>query len=73
MGGDSCTKGSEFESRNQILDGFSFMFASFKIRLMFEKTKNKRKRGRGLPIEQNESVFRYLGRREALQNYIVKY
>ena len=66
MGGDSCTKGREFESRNQILDGFSFMFASFKIRLMFEKTKNKRKRGRGLPIEQNEgqSVFRYLVERK---------
>ena len=43
LGGDSQSEGRGFKSQRRILDGHFF-------RLFFEKTKNKRKRGRGRPI-----------------------
>ena len=48
MGGDSCSKGHGFESRHRILDGHFFTYICCKnLQCLFEKTKNKRKRGRG--------------------------
>ena len=52
MGDVSRSKGCGFESRRRILDGhdiFSHWFV-VKIVCLFEKTENKRKRGRGWPI-----------------------
>ena len=42
MGGDSCSKRCGFESQCRMLDGHDI----FHIDLLFEKTENKRKRGR---------------------------
>ena len=40
MGGDSCYKGHEFESRHQILDGHLFTFICCKnCNVCFKKTK----------------------------------
>ena len=48
--GDSCHRGCEFESQCCILDGsFVTFICCVRIVLMFEKTKNKRKRDRELP------------------------
>ena len=50
MGGDSCSKGREFESWHHILDGhFSHLFV-VKIVMCVWKDENKWKRGRGWPI-----------------------
>ena len=53
MGGDSRSKGRGFESQCHILDGhgiFSQWFVVKKLYCLFEKTENKRKRGRDWPI-----------------------
>ena len=50
MGGDSCSKGREFESQHRILDGHFFTFICCKICNVFWKDKNKWKRGLGWPI-----------------------
>ena len=45
---DSCPRGCEFESQGQILNRWIiFTLMCYKIVLLFEETKNKRKRGRG--------------------------
>ena len=49
MGDDSCLRGCGFESRRRILDGYDIF-----SHCLFEKTENKRKRGRGWPL-QNKS------------------
>ena len=43
MGGDSCSKGCEFESQQSILDGHFFTFICCKICNEFEKTKRNEK------------------------------
>ena len=43
MGGDSCSKGLEFESRHSILDGQFFTYL-FDVPSVFEKTKINEKR-----------------------------
>ena len=51
MGGDSRFKGCGFESRHLILYGHFFTYICCKnLSCLFEKTENKRKRGRGWPI-----------------------
>ena len=51
MGGDSSPKGRGFESQRWILDGHDiFTHLLQKLYCLFEKTENKRKRGRGWPI-----------------------
>ena len=42
--------GCEFESRYRIPDGHLFTLFFLKFVFLFEKTENKRKRGRGWPI-----------------------
>ena len=50
LGRDSRSKGRGFESRHRNLDGhFSHTFV-VKILLLFEKTENARKSGRGWPF-----------------------
>ena len=50
MGGDSCSKGREFESQHCILNGhFSHLFVA-KILMCVWKDENKWKRGRGWTI-----------------------
>ena len=52
MGGDSCSKGREFESRHRILDGnFSHLFV-VKLYFVFEKTKINEK-SRDTHLDQN--------------------
>ena len=47
MGGDSCSKGCEFESRHHILDGHFFTYI-FVVKFVFEKTKiNEKEAGVG--------------------------
>ena len=51
MGGDSCSKGCEFESRHCILDGHLFTFICCKnYNLCVWKDENTWRRGRGWPI-----------------------
>ena len=52
MGDDSCSKGRGFKSQRCILDGHFFKLNCCKncIVCLFEKTENKRKRGRGGPF-----------------------
>ena len=56
MGGDSRSKGREFESRHRILDGhdiFSHLFV-LKIVMLFEKTKiNEKEAGDGPFLKKN--------------------
>ena len=49
MGGDSCSKGCEFESRHRILDGHDIFHGSFShVFVVFEKTKiNQKEAGVG--------------------------
>jgi len=49
MGDDSCVKGHEFESRHRLLDGH-WTFIHIDLHCLFEKTENKRNRGRDWPI-----------------------
>ena len=57
MGGDSFCKGCGFESQILKLDGhFSHLFV-VKIVLFSLKDKNKRKRGREVPIFTNQLQF----------------
>ena len=51
IGGVSCSKGREFESQHQILDGhfFTYLFVVKFVMCAF-KDENKRKRGRGWSI-----------------------
>ena len=59
MGGDSCAKGCEFQSRHHILDGnFSHLFVVKirKIVMFIWKDENKWKRGRGWPIFLKKQV-----------------
>ena len=51
MGGDSCSKGCEFESQHRLLDGHFFTYI-FVVRIVMcvWKDENKRKRGRGWTI-----------------------
>ena len=51
MGGDSCSKGHEFESWQQILDGYFFIYHD----MCAAKDENKWKRGRGWPIKNNSN------------------
>ena len=39
MGGGSCSKGREFESRHCMLDGYFFIYICVVKFVMFEKTK----------------------------------
>ena len=42
MGGDSCSKGREFEPQHRILDGhFKHYIVVRKLECLFEKTENK--------------------------------
>ena len=52
MGGDSRSEGCGFESLLHILDGHDIFHIDLLLELnfLFEKTENKRKRGRGWPI-----------------------
>ena len=52
LGDDSCSKGCGFESRGHILDVHLDLFhIDLLLKLyLFEKTENKRKRGRGWAI-----------------------
>ena len=54
MGGDSCSKGREFESRHYILDGhfFTYLFV-VKFVMCVWKDKNKWKRDRCWPIKKS--------------------
>ena len=47
MGGDSWSKGREFESQRRILDGHDIFYIALLLKLycLFEKTENKQKRG----------------------------
>ena len=55
MGGDPRSEGCGFKSQRCVLDGHFFTLICCKIVLiLFEKTDNKRKRGRGLPILKKE-------------------
>ena len=63
MEGDSCSKGSEFESQHHIMDGhfFPYLFA-VKIVTLFENDKNKRKSSRVGPflkpsIAKDKTIF----------------
>ena len=49
IGDDSCLGGCGFKSRPHILDGHDIFHIDFLLKLdcLFEKTENKRKRGRG--------------------------
>ena len=50
MGGDSCSKGREFESRHRILDGhdiFNFICCKNYNDVCLKRRKNKLKRGQG--------------------------
>ena len=54
MGGGSCSKVHEFESRHRILDGHFFTYLSVvKFRMCFWKGGNKWKRGWGWPFLKN--------------------
>ena len=58
MGGDSSPKGRGFESQRWILDGHDiFTHLLQKLYCLFEKTENKRKRGRGWPIFFKKNHF----------------
>ena len=73
MGGDSRSKGRGFESRHRILDGhdiFSHWFA-VKLYCLFEKTENKRKRGRGLPFFFLKKKKKKIG--QALGHFLMTY
>ena len=59
MGGDSCSKGCEFESRHRILDGH-FTFICCKKCYCVCKNENKCKSGRGWPILKNKQLFEFL-------------
>ena len=50
MGGDSCSKGCEFESQHSILDEHFSHLIVVKIVMCVRRDENKRKRGRGWPI-----------------------
>ena len=53
MGDDSWSKGRGLESWHHILDGIDIFYIDLLYKLygcLFEKTENKRKRGRGWPI-----------------------
>ena len=48
MGGDSCSKGNEFESQHRILDGHFSHLLVLEIVMLFEKTKiNEKEAGEG--------------------------
>ena len=61
MGGDSCPKGCEFESRHQILDAhfFTNLFV-VKFVMCVWKDENKWIRGRGWPIKRKKKIHNYL-------------
>ena len=66
MGGDSCSKGCEFETQNHILDGhFSYLFA-VKIVTCVWKDENKWKRRRGWPIFLKRLNWNFFGMRDWL-------
>ena len=59
MGDDSCLKGCVFKSRRRILDGHFDIFhidLLYRLFCLFEKAKNKQKRGR-VPPPQKKLVF----------------
>ena len=53
MGGDSLSKGREFESRHRILNGHFSHLLVRKIVMRVWKDENKWKRGRGWPFKKN--------------------
>ena len=58
MGGDSCSKGREFETRNHILDGYFFIFICCKICNVFlKKTKINEKEVRVGPFFKKNVLF----------------
>ena len=40
MGGDSCSRGHQFESQHRVLEGYIYTFIWPKVELMLEKTDN---------------------------------
>ena len=59
IGGESCSKGHEFESRHPILDGFFHNDLLQKLQCVFERTKINEKKFRIKPQPQFCAEFRH--------------
>ena len=71
MGDDSCLKGCVFKSRRRILDGHFDIFhidLLYRLFCLFEKAKNKQKRGR-VPPPKKASIFVSLIREHSLYGW----
>ena len=78
MGDSSCSRGCGFESRRCLLDGHDIFHIDllYKLYCLFEKTRNKLKRGRSWPFFKKKCVkqIAYLGTYPTFQNkpYILR-